>query len=68
MQHVHCTQQSTIDDLKEIVQDFISSIDAYIIRKACCSARKIFQMLVVENRGRFEHKKSELQPLFDGDK
>ena len=67
MQHVYPTQPSTIDELKEIVEDFISSIDADMIRKACASARKRFQMLVVENGGRFEHKKSALQPRFDGD-
>ncbi len=67
MQHVYRTKPSTIDELKEIIEDFISSIDADMIKQACASGRKRFQMLVVENGGRFEQKKSALQPLFDGE-
>ena len=67
MQHVYCNHHSTINELKEIVEDFIESIDPDMIRKACASARKRFQMLSAENGGRFEHKKSALQSLFDGD-
>ena len=49
MHHVYRTQPSTIDSLKGIIEDFITSIDADMFRKACASARKRFLMLVVEN-------------------
>ena len=54
MQHVYRNQPSTINELKEIVEDFIESIDPDMIRKACASARKRFQMLSAENGGRLE--------------
>ena len=53
MQHLYRTQTSTIDELKEVVRDFILSIIADMISKACASARKRFQLLVAENGGRF---------------
>ena len=60
MQHVYRTKPSTINELKEIIEDFIKSIDPDIIRKACVSARKRFQVLTVEKGGRFEQKKKAL--------
>ena len=67
MQHVYRIKPSSISDLKTIVEDFIASIDPDLIKKACASARKRFQMMKIENGGRFEHKKSVLESLCSGD-
>ena len=67
MKHMYRTKPSTINELKEIIEDFIKSIDPAFIRKACVSARKRFRIISVEKGGRFEHKKNALRLLFDGD-
>ena len=67
MKHVYRTKSSTNNELKEIIEDFIKSIDPAFIRKACVSARKRFQIISVAKGGRFEHKKNALRPLFEGD-
>ena len=58
---------TSIADLKAVVEDFVESIDPAIIRKSCASARKRFEMMMLENGGRFEHKMTALKPLIDGD-
>ena len=63
MQHIYRLKPSSIDDLKMIVQEFIQSIDPTIIKKACASTKERFQMLRIENGGRFEHKKNALKLL-----
>lgn len=67
MQHVYRIKPTSIADLKAVVEDFVESIDPAIIRKACASARKRFEMMMLENGGRFEHRMTALKPLLDGD-
>ena len=67
MKHMYRTKPSTINELKEIIEDFIKSVDPDTIRKAYVSAKKRFQMLSVEKGEKLEHKKNALRPLFDGD-
>ena len=54
-------------DMKVVGEDFVECIDPAIIRKTCASARKRSEMMISENGGKFEHKKTALKPLMDGD-
>ena len=65
MQHVYRIKPTSIADLKAVVEDFVESIDP--ARKACASARKRFEMMMLENCGSFEHRMTALKPLLDGD-
>ena len=67
MQHVFRVKPTSIEDLKHIVEDFLQCIDPEMVKRACASTRQRFEMLRMENGGRFEHKKNALKPLFDGD-
>ena len=67
MKHVYRTKPSTSKKLKQIIEDFIKSIDPAFIRKACVSSSKRLQIISVAKGRRFEHKKNALRPLFDGD-
>ena len=67
MQHVYRIKSTSIPDLKAVVEDFVECIDPAIIRKTCASARKRSEMMISENGGKFEHKKTALKPLMDGD-
>ena len=67
MQHVFRVKPTSIEDLKHIVEDFLECIDPEMVKRACASTRQRFEMLRMENGGRFEHKKNALKPLFDGD-
>ena len=66
LQHIYRIKPTLIADLKAAVEDFVESIDPAIIRKSCASARKRFEMMMLENGGRFEHKMTALKPLMDG--
>ena len=65
MQHVYKIKPTSIPNQKAVVEDFDECIDPAIIRKACASARTRFEMMIKENGGRFEHKKTALKPLVD---
>ena len=67
MQHVYKIRSTSIPNKKAVVEDFVECVDPAIIRKACASARTRFEMMIKENGGRFEHKKTALKPLMDGD-
>ena len=67
MQHVYRVKPTSIADLKAVVEEFVESIDPAIIRKSCVSTRKRFEIMMLENSGRFEHKMTALNPLIDGD-
>ena len=63
MQHNYRVKPTSIEDLKSLVEDFVDSIDPDMIKKACASAQKRFEMVRLENGGRFEQKKSTLEPI-----
>ena len=55
MTHVFRCKPSTNDELKQVVNDFATSMDAKMIKKVCASARKRF-VKMCETLGRhFEH-------------
>ncbi len=55
------SKPSTIDTLKAIVQDFILSIDTDMIRKSWSTARRRFEMVILDKGGRFKHIKNLLK-------
>ena len=65
MQKIIRSKPLTIDALKTIVEEFILSIDPDMIRKSYSSARRRFEMEILEKGGQFENKKksSKIQHL-----
>ena len=61
MQKIIRSKPLTIDALKTIVEEFILSIDPDMIRKSYSSARRRFEMEILEKGGQFEHQKNLLK-------
>ena len=61
MQEIIRSKALIIDALKTIVEEFILSIDPDMIRKSYSSARRRFEMEILEKGGQFEHKKNLLK-------
>ena len=65
MSHVYRCKPETLDNLKDLVDDFARDMDKELVRKVCRSFYKRAQLCIKVKGGHFEHLKSQAQKMLN---